>query len=298
MGLLDFFKKKPAKQGYADSSSIPPNERQYYQPDEYYTFSSYPGTMMERPVVTFEERMRTCAPSRRGLYVAEILLLYYCSKGEYPNPKKGYPSLWWFEYGIRDVGGALRSLEQRGFITLDGNTGKYGLTDLGKAELSDNEYVPYMHKTKRKTIEGDKFGKEYNVWSINRLLADNPDKSWNDIIEQEENAIKKQLSSTKEGATVDANLSGEELERAGRVDEAIALYEKCVSERFDGSYPYNRLAIIYRKRKDYDNEIRVLEQAIDIYSHDISGDNTKLSKFQERLEKAKELKRRKDGESQ
>ncbi len=155
-----------------------------------------------------------------------------------------------------------------------------------------------MHKTKRKTIEGGKFGKEYNVWSINRLLADNPDKSWNDIIEQEENAIKKQLSSTKEGATVDANLSGEELERAGRVDEAIALYEKCVSERFDGSYPYNRLAIIYRKRKDYDNEIRVLEQAIGIYSHDISGDNTKLSKFQERLEKAKELKRRKDGESQ
>lgn len=35
-----------------------------------------------------------------------------------------------------------------------------------------------------------------------------------------------------------------------------------VNERFDGSFPYERLAMIYRKRKQYNEEIRVLEHAV------------------------------------
>jgi len=71
---------------------------------------------MARKVITFEERKKTSYPSKRGLYVAEILLLEYCSYGKYPKPSGGYPGLWWFEYGIRDVGHALESLENRGFL--------------------------------------------------------------------------------------------------------------------------------------------------------------------------------------
>lgn len=67
-------------------------------------------------VVTFEERKKTCIPSNRGLYVAEILLLYYCSEGKYPNPARGYPQFWWYEYGIQDVDAMLQSLEARGFL--------------------------------------------------------------------------------------------------------------------------------------------------------------------------------------
>ena len=136
MGLFDFLKTKPTqtensnspikigngdssrsgKVGYADSRSIAPDERQYYRPDDYYTTYSYPGTEMARKVITFDERKKTSYPSNRGLYVAEILLLEYCSYGKYPKPSGGYPGLWWFEYGIRDVGHALESLEKRGYL--------------------------------------------------------------------------------------------------------------------------------------------------------------------------------------
>lgn len=130
MGLLNifnFFKKKDrpsitknelSDNGYADSKSIDGAERHCYKPDEYYTNESYPGHEMSQKVITFQERKKTCIPSERGLYVAEILLLEYCRKGKYPNPKYGYPGFWWFEYGIRDVGHALKSLEQRGFIQM------------------------------------------------------------------------------------------------------------------------------------------------------------------------------------
>lgn len=136
MGLFDFLNSKNAqteaghpsikvhsgvsannrKNECADSRSIAPDERQYYRPDDYYTMYSYPGTEMARKVITFEERKKTTYPSKRGLYVAEILLLEYCSYGKYPKSSSGYPGLWWFEYGIRDVGHALESLENWGFL--------------------------------------------------------------------------------------------------------------------------------------------------------------------------------------
>lgn len=111
-------KQSVSKASYVDASSIAPDERKYYQPDDYYTYQSYPGTAMGEDVVTFEKRKETCYPSERGLYVGEILLLDYCKRGKYPNPKDGYPGFWWFQYGIRDVGKMLKSLEARGFIQL------------------------------------------------------------------------------------------------------------------------------------------------------------------------------------
>ncbi|WP_077624972.1 tetratricopeptide repeat protein [Sediminibacillus massiliensis] len=89
---------------------------------------------------------------------------------------------------------------------------------------------------------------------------------------------------------VDRNLQGQKLEKEGYVDNAIEFYEKNVEERFEGSFPYNRLAVIYRRRKQYDEEIRVLKQAIDVYEEKESSSprkdvNPKLEKFRERLEK-------------
>lgn len=101
---------------YADSSSVAPDERPFYQPDSYYTYYSYPGSSLSQRVIPFEGRKRISYPSARGLYVAEIMLLEYCNQGKYPKPSSGYPGFWWFKYGIRDVGHALESLEKRGFI--------------------------------------------------------------------------------------------------------------------------------------------------------------------------------------
>ena len=72
-----------------------------------------------RTVVAFEERKKTCIPSAQGLYVAEILLLDFCSRGEYPLADGEYPQFWWTEYGIRDVDAVLKSLEERGFLRLE-----------------------------------------------------------------------------------------------------------------------------------------------------------------------------------
>ena len=250
MGLLDFLKSRntqsendnspikissghkirSGKIEYADSRSIAPDERQYYRPDDYYTTYSYPGTEMARRVITFEERKKTSYPSKHGLYVAEILLLEYCSYGKYPKPSSGYPGLWWFEYGIRDVGHALESLEKRGFlywaplehclsslkvdelkqilakegltttgkkadlvkriseemprerIDLPDSAYKYELTDLGKEELRQNGYVPYMHKHPRKTTEDARFEEVFNVWSINKLFPDGNTSDWRRVV--------------------------------------------------------------------------------------------------------------------
>jgi len=83
-------------------------------------------------------------------------------------------------------------------------------------------------------------------------------------------------------AQEERNLTGNELEKAGRVDEAIPLYEQNVKENFIGGHPYKRLAVIYRSRKQYDDEIRILLKATRKFSGDIE--------FSKRLEKTKALK--------
>lgn len=133
MGIFDFLKKssqapssdseniggKTAKlktELWADSSTIAADEHKYYQSDEYYALITHKGTPFERKVITYEERKKCSLPTSSGLYVAEVLLLEYCSYGKYPKPSSGYPGFWWFKYGIRDVGHALKSLEKRGFL--------------------------------------------------------------------------------------------------------------------------------------------------------------------------------------
>ena len=236
MGLFDFFKKpKPVVLKQEPTPpAVPETDKQYYQHDSYYTDVAFSGTPFEKKVISFEDRKRTAIPSRTGLYPAEILLLEYCSYGTYPNPKNGYPGFWWFEYGIRDVGAALKSLESRGYITFatakeslnsftipqlkellaskDLSTSgkkadlimrvadafseaellttgiqiKYMLTEFGQLELTENEYVPYMHKAHNKTTENACFGMTFNVWSINTLLGTGDKSKWKTVVEEQE----------------------------------------------------------------------------------------------------------------
>lgn len=90
---------------------------------------------------------------------------------------------------------------------------------------------------------------------------------------------------------IDNNLKGKELEKAGRVDEAVKLYTFNIKNRFNGSFPYDRLATIYRKQKQYDKEIEVLELAINVFTNSVdtlrSDRLTKLEKYKTQLQKAK-----------
>ena len=93
---------------------------------------------------------------------------------------------------------------------------------------------------------------------------------------------------------VERNLKGIQLEKDGQVDEAIKLYERNIEENFEGNHPYDRLAIIYRKRNQIGDEIRVLEKAIWVFENVVykeRGDRLpKLQKFEKRLERARKLK--------
>lgn len=244
MGIFDLFKKKdkmtPITHTKPVKETVPEAEKKFYQPDTYYTDVVAEGTAFERKVITFEDRKKTAIPSQRGLYPAEILLLEYCSKGTYPGPKNGYPGFWWFAYGIRDVGAALKTLEERGYIAFASakdsvkgftvqqlkdllaakgcsTTGKkadlvarvaenvpeaellaagiqpkYVLTEIGQQELSENAYVPYMHSVHNKTIEDDRFGMMFNVWSINKLLGSGDKSNWRAVVEEQERKMNKE----------------------------------------------------------------------------------------------------------
>ncbi len=217
MGLFDFIKKATSQIQHTNTplgvkNTVPEMDKKYYQPDSYYTPKAHEGTVFEKNVLTFDEHKKRSIPSKKGLYVPEILLLEYCSNGAYPGPKNGYPGFWWFEYGIRDVGAVLKSLEERNFIrwapisnsvmrlnipslkeilekhdlSVSGKKAelverimcsiskeeletlnlerKYELTDLGEIELSENQYVPYLHRHKY-----------MSVWEMNKKLNnDNP----------------------------------------------------------------------------------------------------------------------------
>lgn len=103
-----------------------------------------------------------------------------------------------------------------------------------------------------------------------------------------------------ESSTIDFNDLGYELNQKGMefeknsdIDNAIKYYELSIENNFEGTYPYNRLTILYRKKKDYCNEIRVIENAIIIFENiqnqgyrDVT---TTINKFKDRLEKAKKL---------
>jgi tetratricopeptide (TPR) repeat protein len=60
---------------------------------------------------------------------------------------------------------------------------------------------------------------------------------------------------------VDRNLQGQAMEKEGRYTEAIALYEANISDRFNGSHPYERLARIYYEAGRVEDFHRVCEAA-------------------------------------
>lgn len=58
---------------------------------------------------------------------------------------------------------------------------------------------------------------------------------------------------------------GIDLEKEGMIDEAIAVYEKAIIPQLPATHPYDRLMILYRKKKDYINEIRIIKLAISVF---------------------------------
>lgn len=181
MGFGDFFKKimpSNAPLTYAQilsrADTINPDEKQYYQPDSYYTEKTYMGTPFEQDVIAFEKRIINAIPSSTGLFVPEILMLHFCKN--FPNPKNGYPAYWWFKYGVRNVGAMLRSLEERGYIEIDEKKGKYQLTSKGETEQAENEYVYFTHF--------NSLDNNFDAWKMNKLLGTGDKSNYVDVFKR------------------------------------------------------------------------------------------------------------------
>jgi hypothetical protein len=54
-------------------------------------------------------------------------------------------------------------------------------------------------------------------------------------------------------------------EREGKLDEAIAMYERNAAEGFPGDLPYGRLVALYERRGALDDAERVLLRAIAVF---------------------------------
>jgi len=92
------------------------------------------------------------------------------------------------------------------------------------------------------------------------------------------------------------NIQASELERDGYIENAIELYKSIVDnkklEMNDASMPFSRLAIIYRKRKEYKNEIDIIKKWITMFENSSMNEIRKkeeIDKLSERLEKAIKL---------
>lgn len=67
------------------------------------------------------------------------------------------------------------------------------------------------------------------------------------------------------------------------LQKAIKEYERYVEARQPKDAPYKRLCVLYRKENDYDNEVRVIETACEVFK----DNDKKLSYFEKRLAKLK-----------
>jgi lipopolysaccharide biosynthesis regulator YciM len=82
-----------------------------------------------------------------------------------------------------------------------------------------------------------------------------------------------------------------ELDRAGLLDDATRLYEQLVTEGYEHAQVYLRLAVIYRKAKRYDDEIRVMKRGLQVWQEQSSEgrDEPMKARFRQRLVKARVL---------
>lgn len=82
---------------------------------------------------------------------------------------------------------------------------------------------------------------------------------------------------------IERNMKALAFERSGEPNKAIRLYEANLADRFGGSGPYERLHVLYGRRKDYANALRVCKKYLGLTTN--SHEDKKRRKFLEHCEK-------------
>lgn len=102
-----------------------------------------------------------------------------------------------------------------------------------------------------------------------------------DELERMENKLAEYESKSRAHARcAELNNKGIELEKQGKIDAAIAIYEQNISgDCYPASHSFDRLRILYRKRKDYDNMVRVIKREGEVYGLSQSAINDKINRY-------------------
>lgn len=80
------------------------------------------------------------------------------------------------------------------------------------------------------------------------------------------------------------NNEGMACERLGDITGAVAAYEANIQLHYPAHHAYKRLLVLYRKQKDYKNELRIAQAACRVFP--------KEQQYKDRREKIKELAKR------
>jgi hypothetical protein len=103
-----------------------------------------------------------------------------------------------------------------------------------------------------------------------------------------------------DGEELRVNVEGQALEKAKRIDEAVALYEYGVVHRTGTPFTYDRLLVLYRKAKRLEDERRVCVLALERFgpfAYDCYGEAfessyswrlTRIDALRHRLEERKD----------
>ncbi len=81
---------------------------------------------------------------------------------------------------------------------------------------------------------------------------------------------------------VDRNNKGIEFEKCNNLELAIKCYEENIKDGVIGTHPYDRLGVIYRNRKDVENEKRVLCRKYENYKFDNDDLKKELKRIEDR----------------
>lgn len=119
---------------------------------------------------------------------------------------------------------------------------------------------------------------------INSIKNRNSNKGKSLIIEYKDILFNKQVK---------RNCKAKEFESQGDINSAIDLYELNIKEGFTEIVSYERLMELYEKQKKYDDEIRVITKAIEVFKNiwkDKIDKQSEIEILTSRLEKIKVLK--------
>ena len=187
---------------------------------------------------------------------------------------------------------------------------RYQLTEKGKCELEENAYVPYMHNHPHKTTEDDRFGKQFNVWSINKLLEKKDKSKWKELVDEQERQMNQQIEENhatfmegikridpkgykalkKQDQQIEAcNKAREKYAQDQDIEQYIKFWENLWKKGgliFESSTWHFVLPDLYIKKQRYDDAIAYLNMLIERKPNYAEKANSYMKKISAAKEKA------------